>query len=260
MKLDLEAADYSVRRTPIVADVSLTVEPGRVVGLIGPNGSGKSTVLRLMAGLLRPTAGRVLLNGEPIEAMSRRRIAQQVAVVEQQAETGDPIRVRDVVELGRTPWLSPLAPWSEHDTAVVDRALADVGMAALAERRWHTLSGGERQRVQIARALAQEPGVLLLDEPTNHLDIRQQLAILNLVAQLRVTTVIALHDLNHALQCDRLAVMKQGRLRQEGTPEELLTAPFLREVFGICAHPLIDPADGATVLRFHRFAANTHCE
>lgn len=100
--------------------------------------------------------------------------------------------------------------------------------------------------------------MLLLDGPTNHLDIQQQLPILNLVAQLRVTAVIALHDLNHAPQCDRLAVMKQGRLRREGTPEELLTAHFLREVFGICAHPLIDPADGATVLRFHRFACNTH--
>lgn len=100
--------------------------------------------------------------------------------------------------------------------------------------------------------------MLLLDEPTNHLDIQQQLASLDLVAQLQVMTVIALHDLNHALQCDRLAVMKHGRLREEGTPHDLLTAPFLREVFGICAQPLIDPADGATVLRFHRSAANTH--
>jgi iron complex transport system ATP-binding protein len=115
---------------------------------------------------------------------------------------------------------------------------------------WSTLSGGERQRVHIARALAQRPGVLLLDEPGNHLDIHQQLALMQLIAELPITKVIALHDLNQALACDRLAVMNRGRLVRLGTPAEVLTPALLREVFQVQARELVDPADGARVLRF----------
>jgi iron complex transport system ATP-binding protein len=113
------------------------------------------------------------------------------------------------------------------------------------------LSGGERQRVHIARALAQRPQMLLLDEPANHLDIQHQLSILNVVRTLPVTTLIALHDLNQALNCDRLAVLERGRLVALGKPLEVLTPARLQDTFGVRAHYLTDPFDGAQILRFH---------
>ncbi|KAA2212591.1 ABC transporter ATP-binding protein [Teichococcus oryzae] len=251
MMLAAHDLGWSARGAPILRGVSLEVPEGETLGLIGPNGSGKSTLMRLLCGVLKPEAGEVRLAGEPLARMSRRRAAQWLAMVEQQAETADRITVRDAVELGRTPWLSPLRPWSAEDDAIVAEALAVVEMSGLAARDWATLSGGERQRAHIARALAQRPRILLLDEPTNHLDIHHQLSILQLVATLPVTTVVALHDLNQAMSCDRLGVLQHGRLVALGKPQEVLSPALLRDVFGVRASFLTDPADGARIIRFH---------
>ncbi|MET1113513.1 MAG: ABC transporter ATP-binding protein [Comamonas sp.] len=256
----LQALDigWGPRGTHIVERVRLEVRPGEMLGLIGPNGSGKSTLLRLLAGILAPTAGEVLLDGQPLRAMPRRRLAQRLAFVAQMADTQDAIEVRDAVELGRTPWLSALAPLSAEDGRIVHEALAAVGLQNKQHSAWNTLSGGERQRVHIARALAQQPGVLLLDEPTNHLDIHQQLALLQLVRALPITKVVALHDLNQALACDRLAVLRAGRLVAHGAPREILTPALLRDVFQVQASELVDPHDGARVLRFKPLNGYSH--
>lgn len=248
----LEARDlgWTTRGTTILSGLSLKVRPGERLGLIGPNGSGKSTLLRLLAGLMKPTSGQALLEGRDIARIPRREVAQRMAFVEQQAETGERLRVRDAVELGRTPWLSAISPWTARDTEIVEQALRDVDMLHMATRDWDTLSGGERQRVHIARALAQRPGVLLLDEPGNHLDIHHQFSILDLVAGLRVTTVIALHDLNQAMGCDRVAVMHHGRLIALGPPSEVITLDLLAEVFAMPARFLTDPVDGTRIIRF----------
>jgi iron complex transport system ATP-binding protein len=185
-----------VQGKAIVRDVSVALQAGETLGLIGPNGSGKSTLLNMMAGLLRPSRGDVRLAGQAMASLRRRQIAQMVAFVAQQADTGDRISVRDAVELGRTPWLDALRPWSPDDDEAVTTALRAVGMEDMAGRDWSTLSGGERQRVHIARAHAQQPRLLILDEPTNHLDIHHQIGILDLIETLSVTTVIALHDLS----------------------------------------------------------------
>jgi len=248
--LGCEDLAYNIRGTSIVERVSLDVIKGETLGVIGPNGSGKSTLLKLLAGILKPAGGHVHLGGQPLHRLKRRQVAQWLAVVQQQAETTDAVSVLDTVELGRTPWLSALQPWSREDDAIVAQALADVDGSHLRGRAWHSLSGGERQRVHIARALAQRPQILLLDEPTNHLDIQHQLSILGLVRRLPVTTLIALHDLNQALDCDRLAVMERGRLVDVGAPEQVLTPQRLSQTFGVQAHYLVDPQDGSRVLRF----------
>ena len=229
----------------ILDGVDLAVAPGERLGVIGPNGSGKSTLLRLLAGIDRPSAGEVLLDGRPLRHLSRREVARCLAFVEQQAETAERLTVRDAVELGRTPHLGPLRPFSAADDAVVAAALARVDLAPLAGRLWHTLSGGERQRAHIARALAQEPSLLLLDEPTNHLDIRHQIALLDLVRRLPVTAVMALHDLNHAARCcDRLLLLRAGRPEALGPPAAVLTPAVIRAVFGVRVAVHVDPEDG----------------
>lgn len=251
MILDAQDLGRRVRGRELLNGISLTLAHGEVLGLVGPNGSGKSTLLRLLAGLVRPDRGHILLEGRPMAPMPQRQIARQIALVAQNAETADRITVRDAVALGRTPWLDALRPWSHEDDAHVARAIRRVDLAHLANRDWSTLSGGERQRAHIARALTQDTRVLLLDEPTNHLDIRHQLSILDLVRSLGVSVVIALHDLNQAMRCDRLAVLKNGRLQALGRPADILNPDLLARVFGVRASTLIDPQDGSRVMHFH---------
>ncbi|MEM8575649.1 MAG: ABC transporter ATP-binding protein [Pseudomonadota bacterium] len=251
MKLEARNLGWRVDGKFIVHNVSLDIVPGETFGLVGPNGSGKSTLLRLLAGLAPNPQGEVNLDSVPLNRMSRRSIAQRIAFVEQMADTSEALSVRDAVELGRTPWLSALAPFSPEDARIVSDALEAVGMAQMGEHGWSTLSGGERQRVHIARALAQRPRLLMLDEPTNHLDIHHQLSLLRLVSNLSVTVVMALHDLNQAMACDRLGVMERGRLVACGPPAAALTPARIAEIFRVHVTPLRDPADNATLFRFH---------
>ena len=250
MILSCKNLGWRARSKTIVEGVTITVREGEKLGLIGPNGSGKSTLLRMLAGIRAPSAGAVYLGDQAMAHMRQRDIAQSLALVEQHADTGERIMVKDAVELGRTPWLSALRSWDASDDAIVSQALIDVGLVGFEKRLWHTLSGGERQRVHIARALAQKPKVLLLDEPTNHLDIHHQMSILQMVARLPCTAVIALHDLNQALICDRICVLMGGKLRNEGVPKDILNETLLSDVFGVECHFLTDPSDGTTVINF----------
>jgi len=251
MILEATNLGWSARGAPILSSVDLSVKEGETLGLVGPNGSGKSTLLKLLAGIRTPSSGEIRLKGRALAAMPRREAAQLIAFLEQQAETTEAITVRDAVELGRTPWLTPLQPWSEEDDRIVAQALADADMQGFERRSWATLSGGERQRVHLARALAQRPQILLLDEPTNHLDVQHQLSLLELVTTLPITTVVALHDLNQALSCDRVGVLAGGRLVALGAPEDVLTVERVGSVFGIRASIVIDPTDGTRLFRFH---------
>lgn len=248
--LEAQNVGFAIKGKTIVHAVNMSVQHGEFLGLIGRNGSGKSTLLRLLSGVISPCKGCVHLNGQALQRMNRRAIAQVLAFVSQNAETADAITVQDAVELGRTPWLSALQPSSAQDQQIVAKALMATSMTHKAASLWQALSGGERQRVHIARALAQEPKVLLLDEPSNHLDIHQQLSLMQLIRSLPITKVIALHDLNQALLCDRLLVMDEGQLIACGTPAEVLTPALLAQVFQVRMRELVDPCDGTRVLRF----------
>ncbi|MEU8760193.1 ABC transporter ATP-binding protein [Streptomyces sp. NPDC048659] len=235
----------------VLDGVTLAPRPGVLTGLIGPNGSGKSTLLRVLAGVLGPEAGVVTLDGEPLAAVPRRALARRVAVVEQHAATQVDLTVADAVRLGRVPHRRAWALSTAADEAAVRSALARTGLADRAHRAWRTLSGGERQRVQIARALAQEPRELLLDEPTNHLDIQHQLDLLALVADLRLTCVMALHDLNlAAMYCDHLVVLREGRVVVAGPAAEVLTEGLIAEVYGVRAAVTRPGPEGRPYIRF----------
>ncbi|NIZ12525.1 ABC transporter ATP-binding protein [Phaeobacter sp. HF9A] len=249
MRIEVQQLSAKIHRTPLLKAISLAIESGELFGLVGPNGSGKSTLMRCLAGLQRPAAGRVLADDSDLARMPARQRARRIALVAQQADTTERLTVRQAVELGRTPYLSPLRGWGQADGAAVERALATVEMTGFADRLWHTLSGGERQRVHIARALAQDPELLLLDEPTNHLDIRHQLSLMAVVRELPITRIVALHDLNQAAVCDRVGVMRGGRLVAAGPPHEVLNEALLAEVFGVAATRHAAP-DGTPRLHF----------
>lgn len=251
MTLTIRDVRWVADRTVIVDGVSLSVESGQILGLIGPNGSGKSSLLRVMAGLRPPAAGAVFVDDTPMTSLSRRDLSREIAVVEQHSQTDAHITVLDIVRLGRTPYRSAFSGWTQEDEMLVQEALLRTGLWEKRGQIWHTLSGGERQRVQLARALAQAPKVLILDEPTNHLDIQHQIEILRLIAELPVTVIMAIHDLNLAARfCDRIAVMKEGRLAGWGEPQEVLTASLLLDVFGVTAEVTASKTHGRPHLTF----------
>jgi iron complex transport system ATP-binding protein len=241
MSIKAENLTWKIGRKAILDGVSFEAQPGRMLGLLGPNGSGKTSLLRLLAGLKRPHSGRITLDRQDIRTIARRAIAQRVAFVEQHATTNADLTVVDVVKLGRFPHRSMFSGWTRADEAAVDGALDRAGMAEKRTDRWHSLSGGEKQRTHIARALAQEPMELILDEPTNHLDIQHQISLMKLVSGLPVTSIIALHDLNHAAMfCDELIVLQLGRIVASGRPADVLTEDLLRDVF--CVEARVEPS------------------
>jgi iron complex transport system ATP-binding protein len=231
---------------PVLRGIDLRIDPGEMVALIGPNGAGKSTLLRVAGGLLRPRAGRAVLGERDLATLGAREIARQIAVVPQEGPIPGGLLVREMVELGRTPYRRLLLGPTAHDRQAVEWAMAAAGIVDLAGRFVDELSGGERQRVILARALAQEPRLLLLDEPTANLDLQHQVAMLELVRGLTrergLTVIAAVHDLQlAALYCDRVALLSAGQIVSEGSPEAVLTAPLLLETFGqrvvLSAHP-----------------------
>ncbi len=257
--VDAERVTWQVHGRPIIEGVDLHAPAGRVTGLIGPNGSGKSTLLRCLAGTLTPSAGRVLLDGDDLATLRRRTIARTVAVVEQNLGTDVDLRVRDVVALGRLPHRSRLAPSSPLDEDACATALGQVGLTGFADRTWRTLSGGEQQRVHIARALAQEPAVLLLDEPTNHLDVEHQFQLLDILEGTGLTVVIVLHDLALAARyCERLVLLRGGRVDSHGAVADVLTARAVERVFRVRAEVTTDRA--GTALRLLGSARTARAE
>jgi iron complex transport system ATP-binding protein len=235
--LDRAGYRFPGAATPALSDLTITVRRGELVGLAGPNGSGKTTLVRLLLGVLTPSAGSVLALGQPAHTWDRRALARQVGVVVQREEPAFPLRVREAVMLGRYPHLGPVGAAGERDHAAVDRALALCDIAELGGRWINTLSGGEWQRVRVARALAQEPTVLVLDEPTANLDLRHEMEVFELVTGLvrrqGITALIVTHHLNLAARfADRLVLLDRGAARAIGAPAEVMTRAVLEPVFG----------------------------
>jgi len=244
----------------IVHELDLMIEPGAVTVIVGANASGKSTLLRGLARLLPPQAGRVTLDGRDIAGLPSRQVATVVGLLPQQPIAPEGIGVADLVGRGRYPHQGWFRQWSSTDDAIVAAAMAATDTLELAPRRMEELSGGQRQRVWIAMALAQKPDILLLDEPTTFLDVTHQIEVLDLLHELNheqgTTVVMVLHDLNLAARyADRLVVMRHGRIVAEGSPTDVLTEQVVQEAFGLTARIIADPVCGSPMVvpigRFH---------
>ena len=238
---------------PVLADVSLAVAPGEVLGLAGRNGAGKTTLFRVASRVIAPDAGRVCVDGAPIASLSRRELARRLAVVPQDVTVTFPFTAGEVVLMGRAPHLGGLGFGfeSEADVALARSAMEELSIEALADRPVTELSGGERQLVLVARALAQQPRVLLLDEPTSHLDLRHRTAVALRVrrfADAGGSVLVVSHDLTLAARtCDRIALLDRGALRACGPPAAVITEEELRRVFDVDAQVLAAP-DGAPLV------------
>ncbi len=232
---------------PVIEGLTLTIARGSFTALIGPNGSGKSTLLRALAGLQRPSAGSVMLEGRSLSALAPRQIAARIGFLAQSPPAPEGLMVRDLVAQGRYPHRGLFGRWNAADARATSRALTLTGMLDLAQRRLDSLSGGQRQRAWIAMALAQETDILLLDEPTTWLDIAHQIevmALLEYLVQREGKTVVAvLHDLNQAARhADQMILLREGRIMAAANPQAIMQPDILRAGFGIEALITHDPA------------------
>lgn len=233
--LDADRLSFGYGADLVIDDVSLSLQPGEMLGVIGPNGSGKSTLLRLLSGVLQPRRGEVRLHGQSLASYTRREIGRAIAVVPQDTVIEFPFSVTEVVLMGRSPHLGGFGFEDDRDLEVARAAMRRTGVLDLAQRSIHELSGGERQRVILARALAQEADVLLLDEPAAFLDIRHEVEIYDLLQDLQregKSIISVLHDLNlAALYCDRVVLLNRGRVFRIGLPADVITYSALTAVY-----------------------------
>jgi iron complex transport system ATP-binding protein len=240
---------FSYRNGRVLDRISLTIEAGEVLGVIGPNSAGKTTLLRLLSRVLVAEEGKISLFGRDLNALTRREVAQTVAVVPQEFQVAFPFTVEQVVAMGRYPYARGIGIETAEDRQAATRAMGETGTAHLARKYLDQLSAGEKQRVVIARALAQQPRLLLLDEPTAHLDISHQREILGLLTQLKVerglTIIVVSHDLNAATAvADRLLLLKQGAVVTLGSPEEVMQSEILERAYGCAVWIDTDPETG----------------
>jgi iron complex transport system ATP-binding protein len=225
----------SVGARRLVAGLSLEFAPGEFVAILGRNGTGKTLTLHTLAGLRRPQAGEVTLDGVAMQSLSRRAVALRLGLLAQDVEESFVTTALEAVLIGRHPHLE-LWQWETADDERIARAaLTAVDLEEFAERRTDTLSGGELRRVAVAALLAQEPALFLLDEPSNHLDPAHQLGILGLFRELCTagkTVIATLHDPTVAARfADKVLLLAGDGRWAAGPARELLTAERLSELY-----------------------------
>ncbi len=251
--LSVERLAFDAGKTPILRDVSFAVARGERVALVGANGVGKTTTLRCVGRLLETWRGEIRLDGVSTRRFPRRELAKKIAFVRQISGSFASFTARRFVELGRLPYLRPLAPLSDADQTAVAEALARTGAERFAARTLDSLSGGERQKVLIAAAFAQEPELLILDEPTTFLDYRSQdeisAAISAWAADKKATVLETTHDLNRAaLTADRIVALARGIVAFDGPAPEIATPQALAAVFGVSLPTVPHPTTGVPMI------------
>lgn len=237
MTLAARALGFGYRGHAVGRGVDLELRAGEVMCLLGPNGGGKTTLFKTLLGLLPAQAGSVSLDGRDLARLSRGELARRVGYVPQAHASFFPFSVREVVLMGRAAHLELFATPGARDRARAGEALAMLGIAHLAERIFTEISGGERQMTLIARALAQEPAILVMDEPTANLDFGNQARVLAIIRDLAargLSIILSTHDPDQAFACaDRVALLREGTIVAMGKPREVLTAPALRQLYGV---------------------------
>jgi iron complex transport system ATP-binding protein len=213
-----------------IHNMAFSIGNNEFIGLLGANGSGKSTILRLASGILRPSTGSVKLWEEPLQSYRNSDRAKLLCYLPQLLDMPIPFRVRELVAMG-------LYPYEIIPDVTVDEALEMVGLMEKSESYIKNLSGGEKRRAFIAMTLLQGAGLLLLDEPLANLDIKYQIEIMRLLKGLKeeknISIIMALHDINMALQFEKVMLIKEGKILGIGSPKMVLTNDMLLNAFGV---------------------------
>ncbi|QPQ33239.1 ABC transporter ATP-binding protein [Lysinibacillus sp. JNUCC 51] len=242
----MENLSSGYEQVRVFEGLNLTIEEGKVTTIIGPNGCGKSTLLKTIGRILKKQQGTVYLQDQNMQNLSTKEIAKKLAILSQTPIAPGQLKVEELIAYGRYPHRNNVNRLTKKDEEMIEWALKVTNTMEYRNRELSQLSGGQRQRVWLAMALAQETSILLLDEPTTYLDMAHQLEVLEIVKNLneehRCTIVMVLHDINHAARySDHLIAMRQGAVMKTGTPEEILCADVMRNVFNINARIMEDP-------------------
>ncbi|WP_339230545.1 ABC transporter ATP-binding protein [Oceanobacillus sp. FSL K6-2867] len=234
----------------VIQEISLTIPSNKISVIIGANASGKSTLLKTLAQLIKPTSGKINLDGKSLAKIPSKQLARVLGLLPQSPIVPEGISVADLVGRGRFPHQSMLSGWTKKDYEAVAEAMRIMDITKLANHNIDELSGGQRQRVWIAMALAQQTDILFLDEPTTFLDITYQIEILDMLTDLNqkmgTTIVMVLHDINlSARYADNIFAIHNGKLVAEGEPSKVITSPLVKDVFGLDCIVVEDPISGS---------------
>lgn len=255
-KLSVKNISLSYQTELIIDSLSISFPENQITTIIGPNGCGKSTLLKSISRIIQPHNGNILLNNKDISGFTTKEIAKKISYLPQEVTPPNDTTVREMVSIGRYPYLGLLQKFSQKDEKIVDQVLFETNLKHIENITVESLSGGQKQRAFIAMALAQKTPIILLDEPTTYLDIKHQVEILELLNRLNkekgLTIIMVLHDINLASRfSNNIIGMKGGKILYNGSPEVIMNSEILESIFGVKAVIGRDPIDKKPIcLRF----------
>jgi iron complex transport system ATP-binding protein len=244
---------FAYENLPVLQNFNCSINRGQFVGIIGPNGAGKSTLLKLLDRIITPQSGEIRLQSKLLVTYSRNELARIIGYVQQDFYTAYDYTALEIVLMGRFPHQKSWGFDSVEDIKIALEMMNTTDCHYLKDRKFMTLSGGEKQRVILASALAQEPEILLLDEPTAALDLKHQIHIYRILKRLQtekqLTIITVTHDINLASQyCERILIIKDGKLHSDGNVQEVLKANILQDVYEIDLKIINHPDSGLPVI------------
>ncbi|MCQ2085564.1 MAG: ABC transporter ATP-binding protein [archaeon] len=236
MKIEVRDLEFSYGDINIFKDINLDINQSELTCILGPNGVGKSTFMFCINKLLKPTGGKVLLDGKDVAETSFKELSKIMSFVPHSEDATFSLSVMDTVLMGRQPHAG--AVLTKKDLKIAAENIKLLGITELSNRGFNELSAGQHQRAMIARGRTQETQILLLDEPTANLDVRYQMLVMRMLRDIarvkKISVIVICHDLNvTSLYADRIILLSKGGVYADGTSEEVLTADNIREVYGV---------------------------
>jgi iron complex transport system ATP-binding protein len=236
MRLRVNGIDFAYNKIKVLREISFNQKKSEIIGIIGPNGAGKSTLIKCLDRILKVSQGTIGFEDQNLEEMKLRDIARNICYVPQHHDSHFSLSVFDTVLMGRRPFSQ--TSYSNKDKEKVLEAIKELKLEKFLNRNYNELSGGEKQKVILSRAIAQNGKLMLMDEPTSNLDIKYQKEVMeflkNHASVKEISVIIAIHDINlAATYCDKLIMMKKGRIHYIGPPSEVLTQENIQEIFDV---------------------------